>query len=48
MHACILHGTKPRKTKMGIKKFPFHTQPWLMFKRYAELNNIHDFACLIL
>ena len=48
MHTCILNGTKPCITEMEIKNVPFKTQPELMFKRYADLNNIHDFTCLIL
>ena len=48
MHTCILNGTKPCITEMEIKNVPFKTQPELMFKRYADLNNIHAFTCLIL
>ena len=48
MHTFILNGTKPCRTEMEIKNVPFKTQPELMFKRYADLNNIHDFTCLIL
>ena len=48
MHTFILNGTKPCITEMEIKNVPFKTQPELMFKRYADLNNIHDFTCLIL
>ena len=51
MHTFILNGTKPSKpciTEMEIKNVPFKTQPELMFKRYDDLNNIHDFTCLIL
>ena len=44
MHACILHGTKPCKTEVGIKNVPFHTKPELMFKTYAELNNINKLS----
>ena len=40
MHTCILNGTKPCITEMEIKNVPFKTQPELMFKRYADLNNI--------
>ena len=47
MHTCILNGTKPCITEMEIKNVPLKTQPELMFKRYADLNNIHDFTCLI-
>ena len=48
MHTFILNGTKPCITEMEIKNVPIKTQPELMFKRYADLNNIHDFTCLIL
>ena len=48
MHTFILNGTKPCISEMEIKNVPFKTQPELMFKRYADLNNIHDFTCLIL
>ena len=48
MHTFILNGTKPCIIEMEIKNVPFKTQPELMFKRYADLNNIHDFTCLIL
>jgi len=48
MHTCILNGIKPSITEMEIKNVPFKTQPELMFKRYADLNNIQDFTCLIL
>jgi len=47
MHTCILNGIKPSITEMEIKNVPFKTQPELMFKRYADLNNIHAFTCLI-
>ena len=32
---------------MEIKNVPFKTQPELMFKRYADLNKLHDFTLIL-